>query len=60
MRGSTPLFDPKERPRAQAALEVGGTSSLYGIDVLNGRATRIGAFPTGTKVVGLAIPLLQL
>lgn len=43
-----------------AALETGGSSSLYAVDVLTGRATSRGAFLNGTTVVGIAIPLNQL
>jgi hypothetical protein len=43
-----------------AALEANGSSSLYSVDVLTGRATSRGAFLNGTTVVGIAIPLNQL
>lgn len=42
-----------------AALEVGGSSNLYAVDVLTGRATDRGSFKRGTTVVGIAIPLNQ-
>ena len=43
-----------------AALEVGGASRLYAVDLLTGRATSRGSFLAGTTVVGIAIPLNQL
>jgi hypothetical protein len=43
-----------------AAIESGGSSALYSVDVLTGRATNRGSFLGGTTVVGIAIPLNQL
>ncbi|MED7952876.1 DUF4394 domain-containing protein [Kitasatospora sp. NPDC058406] len=42
-----------------AALEVGGTRSLYRVDVLTGRATALGAFAAGSAVTDLALPIAQ-
>lgn len=40
---------------AYAALNVGGASALYTINLTNGVATPAGAFPTGTLISGIAV-----
>lgn len=45
--------------RAFAALEVGGRSALYEVNLLTGEATSRGQFRSGTTVVDIAIPLNQ-
>lgn len=44
---------------ALASLDVAGSTGLYGIDLLTGRATFKGPFPANNQVVDIAIPLNQ-
>ncbi|MFI9122239.1 DUF4394 domain-containing protein [Streptomyces bikiniensis] len=45
--------------RGFAALMTGGKQHFYQVNVLNGRADLVGAFPTGRQVVDVALPLDQ-
>jgi hypothetical protein len=42
-----------------ATLTVGGQATLYQVSLITGRADRVGAFPRGSQVVDLALPLNQ-
>ncbi|MER5964570.1 DUF4394 domain-containing protein, partial [Streptomyces sp. NPDC002057] len=45
--------------RGFAALNTGGKQRFYKVDVLTGRATPVGDFPSGRQVVDVALPLNQ-
>ncbi|CBN53942.1 MULTISPECIES: DUF4394 domain-containing protein [Kamptonema] len=51
-------FDISPNGNAIAALEVGGVSSLYNINLTTGAATAIGQIGNGTSVKGLALTLI--
>jgi hypothetical protein len=42
-----------------ATLQVGGQSTLYQVSLITGKADKVGAFPRGSQVVDLALPLNQ-
>jgi hypothetical protein len=44
---------------AYASLSTPTTSSFYSVDLLTGRATRLGDFQAGNRVVGIAVPQNQ-
>ncbi|MFI7065079.1 DUF4394 domain-containing protein [Kribbella sp. NPDC050124] len=45
--------------RGFAVLDVGGRMRLYDIGLTTGKATRLGTFPTNTRVTDLAVPLAR-
>ncbi|MER5967673.1 DUF4394 domain-containing protein [Streptomyces sp. NPDC002057] len=45
--------------RGFAALNTGGKQRFYKVDVLTGKATPVGDFPSGRQVVDVALPLNQ-
>lgn len=45
--------------RGFAVLETGGRMRLYDIGLTTGKATRLGSFPSNTRVVDLAVPLAR-
>ncbi|WP_435192354.1 DUF4394 domain-containing protein [Streptomyces sp. bgisy126] len=62
--GSWAGFDIYYKPsngtnRGFAALMTGGKQRFYQVNVLNGRADLVGAFPTDRQVVDIALPLNQ-
>ncbi|MGW8353343.1 hypothetical protein [Streptomyces wedmorensis] len=54
--GSTSVKPSSGSNRGFAALNTGGKRHFYNIDVLNGSADLVGAFPAGHPVVDIALP----
>ncbi len=53
-------YSPKAgKNRGFAALQASGTYGFYRVNVLNGKADRVGNFPTGQQVFDIALPLAQ-
>lgn len=62
--GTSAGFDIYYKPssgsnRGFATLNTGGKQHFYKVDVLNGSADLVGAFPAGHQVVDIALPLNQ-